>query len=469
LIVDECHQYKNYKSLRSKKVKELSKAVKVVWFLTGTPLMNRPQDLYGILEAGHMNALGNWFKFVELFNGYKNGYGGYEFGMPSPEVPERMKRIMLRRLKSEVLKDLPPKTYQRIEVSGLSKELITRLNDFVLASAVREGLIDKDDVTPKLLKDKAMVEELASKLEMTELPAFKEFSEIRALLAEARIPSMLEEVESYEESETPLIVFSAHRLPILELGKRQGWKIITGDVSPEARRDIVHEFQDGKLKGIGLTIAAGGVGITLTHASNVLFVDLDWVPALNLQAEDRCVRIGQTANKVLIKRMSSSHPLDKHMQELIEYKIELAYKALEGSITYTGKANIQLKEETDEELQERIKAAGTSAEHLGKDFYKRKLTGIIDRESQKAKDVPEPKLTTERKQLLRDALEYMSGRCDGAQKRDGQGFNKPDAVLTQWIEYAGLEEDDDVSYRVLERILARYRRQLKDQFAKIWS
>lgn len=469
LIADECHLCKNYKSQRGQKVKELSKNVKCVWFLTGTPLLNRPTDLYGVLEAGHMNALGSWAKFVQLFNGFKNVYGGYEFGMPSEEVPERMKRIMLRRLRSDVLKDLPPKTYQRIQVDGLSKELIARLNDFVIASAVREGLIDKEDVTSKLIKNKEMVEELASKLEMTELPDFKEFSEIRALLAEARIPAMLEEVQSYEESDTPLIVFSAHRLPILELGKREGWKIITGDTKPEERRNIVHEFQEGKLKGVGLTIAAGGVGLTLTHASNVLFVDLDWVPANNLQAEDRACRIGQEANKVLIKRMSSSHPLDQHMQELLEYKIELAYKALEGMLTYKSTANkpkeIKLREESDEELMERIKGTRLS---LGKDFYQRKLSKILDRERSKVEE-PEPELSVERKEMLREALGFMAGRCDGAQRKDGQGFNKPDAVIGHWLYQTGLDDSDEVSFRVLERMLVRYKRQLKGRFEGIWK
>ena len=79
------------------------------------------------------------------------------------------------------------------------------------------------------------------------------------LLAEVRIPAMFEEVESYEESDTSLIVFSAHKAPIQELVKRDGWKIITGDTKPEDRRNIVHTFQNGQLKGIGLTIQAGGV------------------------------------------------------------------------------------------------------------------------------------------------------------------------------------------------------------------
>lgn len=472
VIADEAQKVKNYKAGRSEKVTQLCRAAQRVWFLTGTPLMNRPTDLFGVLSAGNMKPLGSWHKFVELFNGYKNRWGGYEFGMPSPEVPERMKRVMLRRLKTEVMKDLPPKTYQNLEVNDMSAALKKRLNEFTVASALLEGLIEQGDVTKKLLGDDEAMATLASKLEMTSLPSFEEFSEIRALLAEARIPAMLEEVESYEESETPVVVFSAHKAPIKELGRREGWEIITGDTPAEKRTNIVKRFQAGELKGLGLTIQAGGVGITLTRASHALFVDLDWTPAWNIQAEDRICRIGQTANAVLIRRMTSSHPLDKHMQALIEYKMELTYRSLEKTAAYTAPRKrplaqeIEIVQETEEELAKRIAEAEADAE---REVALGKLENIAAREAAKVNDTPEPELTTGRKAMLREALDYMVGRCDGAIERDGMGFNRPDAFIGHWLYATGLREDDDMAFRVLERILVRYRRQLKGQFEEIWK
>lgn len=461
IIADEFHLVKNYKASRSQKVKQLGKHCKVLWALTGTPLMNRPQDLYGILDAGGMPALGNWNKFVGLFNGYKNKWGGYEFGMPGPEVSERLKRIMLRRLKSDVLKDLPDKVYKIIEVDINSKDILNNLNNFIIKNAINNGLV-KNEKDAKSNWDKVI-----SELETTDLPSFEEFSSIRALLAKSRIPAMLEIVESYEESSVPLIVFSAHRAPIDELGNRDGWKVITGDTKANERRDIVIDFQAGKLKGIALTITAGGVGLTLTHASNMLFIDLDWVPGNNLQAEDRFRRISQKANSLLIMHMQSKHPLDRHVQNLIRKKMDLMSAALESSVlikTEYQSKNITLKEETDEELSIRIKSAEIETK---KKYSKMRLEGIIEREKLKVKETPEPELDNHRKDMLIEALEYMLSRCDGAVKRDAIGFSKPDSVIANWVLDSGM--DDDLSFRTLERILVRYRRQLKDKFQEIWK
>jgi len=455
LVADEAHMVKNYKTARSQKITRLAKACKIVWFLTGTPLMTRPQDLYGVISAGNMNVLGGWDKFVSLFGGYKDKFG-WRFGMPSAEVPERMKRVMLRRLKSEVLKDLPPKTYKNIEVNNLGTAFYSKINSILSKIDPKEKDIDN----------------LISKLEITSLPSFEEFSQIRALLAEAKIPAMMELVESYEESGTPLIVFSAHKAPVLSLGERDGWGVITGETEAEKRTEIVQKFQNGDLKGIGLTIQAGGVGITLTRASDVLFVDMDWTPALNIQAEDRLHRIGQTSDNILVMRMNSSHPLDIRIQHLIEYKTKLMQKALDESFKFSPpKArplaqDIKIIEETAEELAERMKAAESEVE---RNYALSRLQEIAGREAAKVDGVPEPELTPNRKRLLRDALDYMVSVCDGAIEKDGMGFNRPDAFIGHWIFATGLREEDELAFRVLERILCRYRRQLKEEFEVIWK
>lgn len=451
LIADEIQFCKNWKSARTQKFTQLSERCEYVWELTGTPLDNKPEDLYGIMQAGNMKVFKSWSHFVTLFNGYKNDFGGYEFGMPSPEVPELLKKVMLRRLKSEVLKELPPKIYQDINIE-IDNETIKQLNKFLIEAG--------------LAPDK--VENLVEALDGIELPSFKQFSSIRALLAKSRIPAMLTIVEEYEESEIPLVVFSAHTAPIEALKNRPGWEIITGETSAEQRFKIVDLFQEGKLKGVGLTIGAGGVGLTLTRGSNILFVDLAWKPSMNIQSEDRLHRIGTKANKILIKRLCSNHPLDLHIQKLLAWKVELAYRSLEVDLQFNPtntQKNITLVEETDEELQARMQLVEDTVE---RESAIQKLNRVLERESVKVSHIPEPKLTQSKKEILKEALSYMMGRCDGAIERDGMGFNKPDALMCRWIIASGLRDEDDQSFRVLERILCRYRRQLND-FEGIWK
>src|SRR5262245_5578154 len=128
---------------------------------------------------------------------------------------------------------------------------------------------------------------------------------------------MLELVEQFEDQGGPLVVFSAHREPIEALAARGGWGVITGGTEPRRRQEVVDAFQAGRLKGVGRTIQAGGTGLTLTRASTALFVDLDWTPANNLQAEDRVCRIGQRAGHVRIIRMVSDHPLDRRVLRVL--------------------------------------------------------------------------------------------------------------------------------------------------------
>ncbi len=78
-------------------------------------------------------------------------------------------------------------------------------------------------------------------------------------------------------------------------------------------------------------------------------------------------------------------------------------------------------------------------------------------------------MTLGRKVMLREALDYMVSRCDGAETRDGIGFSKPDAGIGHWIHSTGLRDEDELPFRVLERILCRYRRQLKGRFEEIWK
>lgn len=310
VLVDEAHYFKGVKTNCHKKLRNITKYAKQTWALTGTPLTSRPLDLWGVLSSCNMENIVFKHSFLKPFNFFAQCFGAHkgDFGMiwgePSPIVPELLKSVFLARKREDVLPQLPSKTYTDLEVE---------LGSGKVSSKIRKKL---DNL------EKQFNEFFTS----GRLPPFEHFAEIRAEIACSRREAMLEYIDDCEEQETPLVVFSAHVKPFDVLRGRPGWAIIDGNTPPEDRQKIVEAFQIGLINGVACTIQAGGVGITLTRAWKALFVDQDWVPANNWQAEDRICRIGQTNDKVEIVRFVSNHPLDRRLMELLSNKADLIRK-----------------------------------------------------------------------------------------------------------------------------------------------
>jgi SWI/SNF-related matrix-associated actin-dependent regulator 1 of chromatin subfamily A len=440
LIVDEAHKVKSHKAKRSKRIKALADACAKVWALTGTPLLGKPFDLWGVLSnTGMQREVFGWQKFLMLFGGHQNRWGGWEFAdEPSPEAPERLRRVMMRRLRKDVLPDLPSKTYTDVVINGTSKALERRLDQ--------------------------MMETWSDTLEDEMLPSFEEFSGIRRELAESRIPAIEEMADDAEESNTPIIVFSAHRAPVEHLGSRDGWAKILGGTSSQDRQAIVEDFQAGRLKGLALTIGAGGVGLTLTRAWKAIFVDLDWTPANNLQAEDRICRIGQTSSKVEIVRLVSDHPIDRRVQKILCDKQRLITAAIEREGQITKPETTQ--GETQDEFEARMKTIREAEEKIAAEERDGWQTRQHTRQTGRCTRTLLP-LTPERKSAVKDAFQYLLSVCDGAVAKDAMGYNKPDAVIAHRMLSYGLESDREM--QTAYAIVTRYHRQLSARFPVLFS
>jgi SWI/SNF-related matrix-associated actin-dependent regulator 1 of chromatin subfamily A len=353
IIADEAHVFKSNKAQCSTRFRAMCKAVLLhdggrVWEMTGTPILNRPPELWTLLT--HLGlaeeAFDSWPNFCRLMGGRKSG-GAMDWRncAPLPEAADRLRRVTLRRRRVEVLPDLPTKTHTDISVS-LDDD--TRALCETAWQAMREAGVDFETALQTAKNESG----------------FEVMSRVRAALATAKIPAMLEIVDEIEATGEPQVVFSAHRAPIDLLGMRPGWKTITGDIDPMERSAIVSEFQRGHLKGIAATIKAGGVGLTLTKAHQALFVDLDWTPAMNCQAEDRICRIGQDRG-CIIRRLVGDHELDEHVaakllekQRLIEASVEKAAVKEGGHTIVTTQAAAKLEATLAD-----IAAIGTAPAH----------------------------------------------------------------------------------------------------------
>lgn len=302
VIADEAHKLKGANTKRFESFKQWFATTEYAWLVTATPLLNRPNELWNLLDVIDIAEMtySSFQNFCNIFNGYRSGWG-YNWGKPSPMAGELLKRVTLRRTKDQVAKDIPPK------------------------SRVIEEIEFKLDKMATMLCDEAM--EAMERDFKTEL-IFEKIAAARSALAKAKYPALLEMVEEYEDNNEPVVVFSHHKYPLENLAKREGWALITGDTNISKRNEIVEDFQAGNLRGLAATTMAGGVGITLTRACNAIFVDLEWTPKLNEQAEDRLCRIGQT-RPVLIKVMEGGHPLDAMVNDIIMRKMEIIDNSVE--------------------------------------------------------------------------------------------------------------------------------------------
>ena len=312
VIIDEAHYIKG-KSERATEVLELTKSIPIVYCLTGTPMLNRPAELFNLLKAvkhplgkaktvfakrycgGQMKALvrdlqANKQFFVDPkrqwpFRMQKDRYRVYVFMDDTGATHlEELRRftddVMLRRTKKEVL-DLPPKIVSDVMIE-LDSEQRSRYE------TAWDAYLEWIGAHPDASRN---IDNILTAQQLVEIGKLKQVCSL------AKIARIVEDAENAVEQGQKIIIFSQYRQTISDLRvalAHLGVTTLTGDDDAEARQEAVDAFQTkDECKVFIANIIAGGVGINLTAASIVMFADLDWSPGVNEQAEDRAHRIGQ--------------------------------------------------------------------------------------------------------------------------------------------------------------------------------
>jgi SNF2 family DNA or RNA helicase len=279
VIVDEAQMFKSPDAERTQNLRCLTAAASRVWLLTGTPMLGIPTDLWGVLESGGLEGIYESREaFIALCGGRRvrgRGQEAYEWGDVSPAVRAALAPIMLRRTRKQVLPNLPERQYVTIPVPAPA--------DF---------------------------------------RQHKDAARARRELAIGRIPHALEWARNCAES-IPLLVFSVHREPVLAMTELEGAGAFTGTTPRAERARLVEQFQRGKLRILSMTLDAGGTGLNLTAAGAELFIDRDFTPGVNEQAETRPLRSGQEHQSILIGLMMCDHPLDRRREASLREKARL--------------------------------------------------------------------------------------------------------------------------------------------------
>jgi SWI/SNF-related matrix-associated actin-dependent regulator of chromatin subfamily A-like protein 1 len=312
LVLDESHYCKNAAAKRTQAVAGLATAIPsdgLVLALTGTPVMNRPPELISQLRIiGRLADFGSGAQFGRRFKG--------------PDAHVRLhwhlrSRCFVRRLKADVLPQLPAKTRAVVPVE-LDNEAEYRLAEHDVIAWLRSRPLDLSELDAKV----------AAALRAERLVRL---NALKQLAARGKLHAALAWIHDFCSSGERLVVFARHReIQRAVIDRFPHALHILGEDSHTARDASLHAFQaatnsDNQL--IVCSIEVAGQGLTLTQASNVAFLELDWTPAKHDQAEDRCHRIGQV-DAVNAWYLLAAGTIDETIATLLERK-----RAVIGAVT----------------------------------------------------------------------------------------------------------------------------------------
>ena len=316
IILDECQSIANYTS-RTQACRRLCKNVKGIIALSGTPLLNRPMELFNTLNIIRPDLFSSRIRFGQRYCGPVVTPWAVEYKGSSNEreLHELLTdNLMIRRKKRDVLPDLPDKIRRVITLPVKNIKEYKQARDSFLA-----WLHGKDPIkAAKAIKAEALVR----------VPY------LLRLAAELKLDYAIEWINSFmEDSDEKLVVFAKHKHIISELNKRTVQKsvVIDGSVTGRRRTDTVNQFKnDDEIRLLIGNIQAAGTGIDgLQVAKNAAFVELPWQPGAALQAEDRIYRIG-TVEDVWIWYLVAKDTAEVKLCKLLQHKQEIASSVLDG-------------------------------------------------------------------------------------------------------------------------------------------
>lgn len=332
LILDEAHYLKTPKAKRTKAifgqkcdgVGGLVERAKHVFCLTGTPTPNNPSELWPMLRAVMPDAIGRfipgkcsenevslgsvkpltYWQFVQRYcRTQDNGFGikivgGKNLG----QLKAAIAPFILRRKKDEVLKDLPPIRFDELPLAGELKLPPDATDELLVVQKIlqEDGVKGLREIAPHV-------------------------AQLRRLTGLAKVAPAVEWIASQCEAGQKLVVFAHHR-DVLHglLGGLEnagiGYTMVDGSVASDERQRRVDGFQTQSRYRVFLgQIQAAGTGLTLTAASDMLFVESSWVPAENEQAAMRIHRIGQR-NACLVRFATLAGSIDEQIQRAVMRK-----------------------------------------------------------------------------------------------------------------------------------------------------
>lgn len=361
LVCDEIHYLKDMKAQRTLAVAEISRAVQSVVGLTGTPVLNRPKELWSQIYIINPRIFPDFMKYGVRFcdghkeeikmkgspQGTKQEVWNFSGASNLEELDRELRtKVMIRRLKKEVLKELPEKV--RVTIPIVIEKGMEGYRKGARPALARLAKIKKErdewktqmaalepEARAAYLAEHA--EEKATKNALTGI-AIKEIEGLKLLAVKAKFGQAVKFVLDAHDQQGKIVLFMIHHETIdqmvMEL-EGAGLKVgrIDGRVAGADREPIKEAFQDGDTDILVCGIRAASEGLTLTASHTVIFVEFDWNPSRHDQAEARVDRIGQTVSPTVYYLMTMG-TIEEKIVALIDAKRELVHASLgEGDRT----------------------------------------------------------------------------------------------------------------------------------------
>ena len=318
-LVHNCHYVKSNSAKRTKAVKKLGKNIPHVIALSGTPIVNRPIEIFNAVKLIDNTVLPDFWDYTKRYCGAKHNGFGWDFSgaTNTEELHHKLTNtLMMRRKKVDVLPELPEKVRSFIPMElDNPNEYRKAENDFISFVKAQKG---------------AEAAERASNAH-----ALAKIEGLKQLAVRGKLNQAVKWIQNFLDVDGKLVVFTTHTFTIDALMDEFSAVAVRvdGSVTGQARQNAVDKFQTDPLTRLFVgNVKAAGVGITLTAASNVAFLELPWSPADVTQAEDRCHRIGQK-DSVTIHYLLANNTIEEKIAKLIDSKRKVLDAVLDGKKT----------------------------------------------------------------------------------------------------------------------------------------
>lgn len=334
LIVDEAHFLKSHDAKRTQSIMGINgvlRAAKRCWLLSGTPAPNHPGELWIMLYTFGVTKL----KYDAFLNEYcvirPTSFGPKVVSAKRDKIPELrqlLSKIMLRRLKKDVMKQLPPIHYGHVNLSpGLvDVEILPSFAQYFMPTDRRKELNQELQRQQQLLENVEANMKSNTNDKIQALSAISDsVSTLRRYIGLQKCEGAIELIKNELEANAyqKIVLFAIHRdvIETMRTGLRKfGAVCLYGNTDPEKRQKNIDRFQNNpKCRVFIGNIHAAGTAITLTAAHHVTFIEQDWVPGNNAQAVMRCHRIGQE-NPVFVRFLLLDGTLDAKIGYILKRK-----------------------------------------------------------------------------------------------------------------------------------------------------